>query len=86
MRLLEYLLIFFGLVGLYIAVHVPGGPIPVLLLAAIAVVGYLRRTRTPLVRAGVPTLWAAVSALAVVAVALIRIRSRGTALLKPCAA
>ncbi|GIM95775.1 CPBP family glutamic-type intramembrane protease [Paractinoplanes toevensis] len=78
MRLLEYLLIFFGLVGLYIAVHVPGGPIPVLLLAAIAVVVYLRRTRTPLVRAGalraalpgVLALWAAVSALAVATVAL----------------
>ncbi|GIF19041.1 membrane protease YdiL (CAAX protease family) [Actinoplanes tereljensis] len=78
MRLLEYLLIFFGLVGLYIAVHVPGGPIPVLLLAAVAVVVYLRRTRTALLRAGalrtalpgVLALWLAVSVLAVVAVAL----------------
>lgn len=43
MRLVEYLLLFFGLVGVYIAVHVPGGPIPVLLVAAAAIVFYLRR-------------------------------------------
>jgi membrane protease YdiL (CAAX protease family) len=82
MRLAEYLLVFFGLTGLYIAVHVPGGPIPVLLVAAAAIVYYLRRAagfdRANLVRAGalraalpgVLTLWAAVSVLAVVAVAI----------------
>ena len=82
MRLAEYLLVFFGLTGLYIAVHVPGGPIPVLLVAAAAIVYYLRRAagfdRANLVRAGalraalpgVLALWAAVSVLAVVAVAV----------------
>jgi uncharacterized protein len=71
----EYVLLFFGLVGLYIAVHVPGGPIPVLLLAAVVIVVYLRRQAVPLlgpVRGlkGVLALWALVSALTVVAVAL----------------
>ncbi|MEU4239793.1 CPBP family glutamic-type intramembrane protease [Actinoplanes sp. NPDC026619] len=76
MRLLEYVLVFFGLVGLYIAIHVPGGPIPVLLLAAGLIVVYLRRAGVRLLRAGalralpgVLLLWAVVSVLAVVAVA-----------------
>ncbi|GAA2629697.1 CPBP family glutamic-type intramembrane protease [Paractinoplanes durhamensis] len=80
MRLLEYVLVFFGLVGLYIAVHVPGGPIPILLLAAVAVVVYLRRTggfapfRRSALRPALPGMllrWAAVSVLAVVAVAVV---------------
>jgi uncharacterized protein len=82
MRLVEYLLIFFGLVGVYIAVHVPGGPIPVLLVAAVAILFYLRRAagfdRANLVRAGalraalpsVLGLWAIASVLAIVAVAV----------------
>ncbi|WP_433375544.1 CPBP family glutamic-type intramembrane protease [Actinoplanes sp. CA-142083] len=78
MRLVEYLLIFFGLVGVYIAVHVPGGPIPVLLVAAVAIVFYLRRA-TGFDRAnfwrrgslrGVLLLWAAVTVLTVAAVAI----------------
>ncbi|MBU2669656.1 CPBP family intramembrane metalloprotease [Actinoplanes bogorensis] len=75
MRIAEYVLLFFGLVGLYIAVHVPGGPIPVLLVAAVAIVIYLRRHAVPLLGPvsglrGVFGLWALVSILTVVAVAL----------------
>jgi len=83
MRLVEYLLLFFGLVGVYIAVHVPGGPIPVLLVAAAAIVYYLRRPATGFDRAnfwrrdavsaalpGILTLWAAATVLAVAAVAI----------------
>ena len=82
MRLAEYLLVFFGLIGVYIAVHVPGGPIPVLLVAAVVIVFYLRRAagfdRANLVRAGalraalpgVLGLWAVVSVLTVAAVAV----------------
>ncbi|WP_030439860.1 CPBP family glutamic-type intramembrane protease [Actinoplanes subtropicus] len=78
MRLVEYLLLFFGLVGVHIAVHVPGGPIPVLLVAAVAIVFYLRRA-TGFDRAtfwrrgslrGVLLLWAAVTVLTVAAVAV----------------
>ncbi|GAB2597417.1 hypothetical protein Aab01nite_72980 [Paractinoplanes abujensis] len=69
------MLLFFGLVGLYIAVHVPGGPIPVLLPAAVAIVIYLRRQSVPRLGRvnglkGVLALWALVSALTVGAVAL----------------
>ena len=82
MRLVEYLLLFFGLVGVYIAVHVPGGPIPVLLVAAVAIVFYLRRAdgfdranlwRAGALRAALPgvlALWAAATVLAVAAVAI----------------
>lgn len=40
---IEFLLIFAGLIGVYILVDVPGGPIPVLLVAAAAALLYLRR-------------------------------------------
>jgi membrane protease YdiL (CAAX protease family) len=81
-RLVEYVLVFFVLAGGYIAVHVPGGPIPVLLLAAVAVVVHLRRdpgfdrrdfSRTGALRPALPEIlivWAAVSAVMVTAVAL----------------
>ncbi|HEY0002741.1 MAG TPA: CPBP family glutamic-type intramembrane protease, partial [Actinoplanes sp.] len=56
MRLAEYLLVFYVPTGLCIAFPVPGGPIPVLLAAALAVTIYLRRTvgfdRSSLFRAG----------------------------------
>ena len=77
----EFLLVFFVVVGAYIAVRLPGGPIPPLLLAAGAAVVYLRRQRTfdtgNLFRAGAvrPALpgmlrtWAVVSVLAVAGVA-----------------
>jgi membrane protease YdiL (CAAX protease family) len=83
MRLAEYLLLFYGLTGLYIVGHVPGGPIPVLLVAAFAVTFYLKRAdgfdRANLLRAGslrtvlpgVLALWAAVSLAALAAVAVL---------------
>jgi membrane protease YdiL (CAAX protease family) len=56
MRLVEYLLLFYGLTGLYILGHVPGGPIPVLLVAALTVTIYLKRAtdfdRANLIQAG----------------------------------
>jgi hypothetical protein len=75
-RFAEYVLLFYGLVGLYIAAPVPGGPIPVLLVTAVAVLAYLRRSagfdRAVLTRRGplrsAVLLWAAVSALAAVAI------------------
>ncbi|MEV4346874.1 CPBP family intramembrane glutamic endopeptidase [Actinoplanes sp. NPDC049596] len=76
-RLAEYLLLFYGVAGLYIVLHVPGGPIPVLLLAAVLVMVYMRRTSLPLLNAAalrpalprVLGLWAVVSLLALGAVA-----------------
>lgn len=80
---LEYTLIFFVLVGGYIAVRVTGGPIPALLLAASAVVLYLRRSpgfdrrnfaRAEALRpalAEILVLWVAVSTLMVTGVALL---------------
>ena len=74
MRFAEFLLLFFSLVGVYIAVDVPGGPIPVLLVAGALIVVYLRRQRVSLIGArdfrGVFGLWALVSALTVGAVAV----------------
>ena len=75
----EYVLIFFGLVGLYIAVRVPGGPIPALLVAGAAVLVHLRRHRVDLLGAGalraalprVLLLWLVVSLLATAAVAIV---------------
>ncbi|MEU8814805.1 CPBP family intramembrane glutamic endopeptidase [Actinoplanes sp. NPDC048796] len=77
-RLAEYLLLFYGVAGLYIALDVPGGPIPVLLLAAALVIIYMRRSSLPLLRAsalrgalpGIVGLWSAVSIFALIAVAL----------------
>ena len=80
-RLAEYGLLFYGVVGLYIAARLPGGPVPVLLIAAVAVVFYLRRqSDLPLrpaagaLRAALPRvllLWLVVSLLATAAVALL---------------
>ncbi|MCY1142773.1 CPBP family glutamic-type intramembrane protease [Actinoplanes sp. Pm04-4] len=74
MRFAEYLLLFFGLVGIYIAVDVPGGPIPVLLVAGALIVVYLRRQKVGLAGPrdfrGVVGLWAVVSVLTVAAMAL----------------
>jgi membrane protease YdiL (CAAX protease family) len=79
----EYLLIFFVLVGGYILGDVPGGPLPPLMLAAVAVVVHLRRRddfdRRDLIRAGavrkaLPGMlaaWVAGSALMVAGVALV---------------
>ena len=77
---LEFVLVFFALVGAYIAVHIPGGPIPVLLVAAAAVIWYQRRSRGfDLLRPaalrpalpGILATWAVVSALAVAGVAVL---------------
>lgn len=78
-RLAEYLLIFFGLVGLFIAAGVPGGPIPLLLVAAVVVTAYLNRFdrrdlwRATALRAELPGMlgrWAAFSVLAVAGIAV----------------
>ncbi|MFF5085540.1 CPBP family intramembrane glutamic endopeptidase [Actinoplanes sp. NPDC000266] len=77
-RLAEYLLLFYGVAGLYIVLDVPGGPIPVLLVAAALVIVYMRRSSLPLLersalRASLPrvvALWAVVSLLALGAVAV----------------
>ena len=78
----EYLLVFFGLVGGYLAVRPPGGPVPPLILAAGAALVYLRRQpgfdRRDLLRAaavrpalpGILLLWAAVSLVMVAGVAV----------------
>ncbi len=78
----EYLLVFFGLVGGYLAVRPPGGPIPPLILAAGAALVYLRRQpgfdRRDLLRPGavrpalpgILLLWAAVSLVMVAGVAV----------------
>ncbi|MEV6848978.1 CPBP family intramembrane glutamic endopeptidase [Actinoplanes sp. NPDC051411] len=80
---IEYLLLFFGVVGVCIAVHVPGGPIPVLLVAAVAAFFYLRRAdgfdrrtflRPEALRPALPSvirLWLAVSTGALVVVAIV---------------
>ncbi|GAA0489959.1 hypothetical protein Ade02nite_24580 [Paractinoplanes deccanensis] len=76
---MEYLLLFYGVAGAYIVADIPGGPIPVLLLAAALVVVSLRRTKVPLLAAAalrpalprVLALWAVVSLAAVAAVALL---------------
>ena len=81
-RLAEYVLLFYGLVGLYIAARLPGGPIPVLVVGAVAVVVHLRRRRgdrPELVGAGalrgalprVLLLWLVISLLATAIVALV---------------
>ncbi|WP_250000906.1 type II CAAX prenyl endopeptidase Rce1 family protein [Actinoplanes sp. M2I2] len=74
MRPAEYLLLFFGLVGVLIAIDVPGGPIPVLLVAGALIVVYLRRQRVSLTGSldlrGVVGLWALVSVLTVAAMAV----------------
>ena len=75
-RLAEHVLLFYGLVGLYIALRIPGGPIPVLLLAAAAIVFYLRRVdgfaflRPGPVRPGL-LLWAVATVAGIIAVALV---------------
>jgi uncharacterized protein len=43
--IVEHLLVFYGLVGLFVVAHVPGGPIPALVLGGAAAVTYLGRTR-----------------------------------------
>ena len=82
MRFAEYVLLFYGVTGLYIAADLPGGPIPVLVLAASVTGVHLWRTpgfdRASLWRPGelraelpgVLALWAAVSAGCVAVVAL----------------
>ncbi|XVV13862.1 CPBP family intramembrane glutamic endopeptidase [Actinoplanes sp. CA-131856] len=77
-RIAEYLLLFYGVAGLYIVLDVPGGPIPVLLIAAALVIVYMRRCGLPFLTASalrsslprVLALWAVVSLLAVLAVAV----------------
>jgi membrane protease YdiL (CAAX protease family) len=80
---LEYLIVYFVVVGAYIIVRIPGGPIPALLLAGLAVVLYLRRRpdfdnrgllRAAALRPALPAilaLWAATSAVMVAGVALL---------------
>jgi membrane protease YdiL (CAAX protease family) len=80
---IEYLVVFFGVVGVYIAVRPPGGPVPPLMLAAVAVVVYLRRQTAAgspdLLRAGVVRpampgillIWATVSLVLIAGVAVI---------------
>lgn len=77
----EYLLIFFAAVGLYILARLPGGPIPPLVLAGVAVLLHLRRRpgfdRRNLLRAGalrpelrqITLLWAAASVVMAAGVA-----------------
>jgi hypothetical protein len=79
----EYLLLFFGVVGVYLAAHVPGGPIPVLLVAAVAAYLFLRRAdgfdrrtllRPEALRPALPAvvrLWLVVSIGALVVVAIV---------------
>jgi len=83
MRFAEYVLLFYGLTGWYIAADLPGGPIPVLVLAASAAGVHLWRTpgfdraalwRPGELRAALPgvlALWAVVSVGCVAAVALV---------------
>jgi uncharacterized protein len=80
--LVEYVLLFFGLAGVFIVWHVPGGPIPVLLVVAVAAYfslrradGFDRRTlwNAQALRPALPSilgLWLGVSAAALVAVAI----------------
>ena len=81
-RLAEFAVVFFGSVVVLLVLDVPGGPIPVLVVAAALVVAGLRRApgfdRADLVRAGalraeLPALvagWAAAAALMIAAVAV----------------
>jgi CAAX prenyl protease-like protein len=78
-RTAEYVLIFYGLVGLYLAAPIPGGPIPVLVVAGVAAYIYLRRhgvdrLGVPALRPALPRvllLWASVSLAATAAVAIL---------------
>lgn len=81
--IVEHLLVFYGLVGLFIAAQIPGGPIPLLLVAGAAVVAYLVRTpefdnrdlwRPQALRPALPAMiarWAVFSVLAVIGVAFL---------------
>ncbi len=79
----EFVVVYFGVVGGYIALAVPGGPIPPLVLGAVVVAVLLRRDptvdRRDLLRPealrpalpGILALWAVISVAAVSAVAVI---------------
>ncbi len=79
----EFVVVYFGVVGGYIALAVPGGPIPPLVLGAVVVAVLLRRDptvdRRDLLRPealrpalpGIFALWAVISVAAVAAVAVI---------------
>lgn len=79
---IEFVLLFFGLVGAYIGLDVPGGPIPALLIAGAGMVAYLWRQpdfdrrdllRLPAVRPALPrilALWAGVAVATAVTIAL----------------
>lgn len=81
--LVEYLVLFFGVAGVFAVVRVPGGPIPLLVVLGPAAYWYLRRRpdfdrrdlgRPEAVRPALPSilrLWALGAALAVVAVVLV---------------
>ncbi|BCY13164.1 type II CAAX prenyl endopeptidase Rce1 family protein [Actinoplanes sp. L3-i22] len=80
--IVEHLLVFYGLVGLFIVAHIPGGPIPLLLVAGAAAVIWLRRTpnfdnrdlwRPQALRPALPAMiapWAIFSVLAAAGVAV----------------
>lgn len=79
---IEFVLLFFGLVGAYIWLEVPGGPIPALLVAGAVMVAYLWRQpdfdrrdllRGPALRPALPrilALWAGVAVATAVTIAL----------------
>jgi uncharacterized protein len=81
-RAVEFVVLFFGVTGLYIAAHIPGGPIPVLLVAAAGAYVYLRRAegfdnrtlwRAEALRPALPRvigLWLGASLLGLLVVAL----------------
>ncbi|WP_328478459.1 CPBP family glutamic-type intramembrane protease [Actinoplanes sp. NBC_00393] len=79
MRRVEHVLLFYGLTCLLVVLDVPGGPIPVLLVAAAAVYPYLRSVarselwRAGALRAALPGMvgrWAVFSVLAMAGVAM----------------
>jgi uncharacterized protein len=83
LRAVEFVVLFFGVTGVYVATDVPGGPIPVLLVAGAAAGLYLRRAdgferrtfvRPEALRPAMPSvtwLWLAVSVLGTVVVAFV---------------
>jgi uncharacterized protein len=82
-RLVEYLVLFFGVSGVFALVRIPGGPIPLLVVLGPAAYLYLRRrpdldrrdlTRPEALRPALPSilwLWLVAAVLAVAAIALL---------------